>query len=177
MPDYLIFKLLSHITLILVVGISLYTDLVERRIYNKVLLPGFLIGVVLNVLNSGWSGLTFSLWGFLLGFGILLIPFLKGGIGGGDVKLLGTIGAIAGWEFVGITALGAGVFGGLIAIGILLYEKRLGKVIVEFLKGSWILVGSRFKIISFNVDEKRTMFPYGVAITLGVLAAAVVEKI
>lgn len=161
---------------IVTVIICLYTDLKNRKIYNKVLVPALVIGVVLNVFLNGFQGLFNSILGLGLGFALLFIPFNMGGIGGGDVKLLMVIGAIKGWEFVLYTALGMGVFGGLIAIGILIKQGRIGKTFKEFLSGLKILIGSRFKIVSFNADDEKYMFPYGVAIALGVAAAMVILR-
>lgn len=161
-------SILSDILLILVVSICLYTDLKERKIYNAVLLPALLIGVTLNVINMGFNGMVFSLIGFGLGLGLLIIPFFLGGIGGGDVKLLAVIGAIKGWYFLIYTALGMGIAGGIIAIFILLFRKRLFRMVKEFFKGILVLIGSKFKVVSFNVDDEKYMFPYGVAIAAGV---------
>ena len=45
---------------------------------------------------SGWTGLEASVLGFALAVGVLLVPFALGGIGGGDVKMMGAIGALVG---------------------------------------------------------------------------------
>lgn len=162
--------------LIITVLICLYTDLKDRKIYNKVLLPAFILGVILNVFLNGFQGLLDSMIGFGIGLAFLIIPFALGGIGGGDVKLIAVIGAIKGWEFVGYTALGMGIFGGLIAIIILIKQGRLLRTLKEFFRGLWILFGSKFKVVSFNVDSEKYMFPYGVAIALGAASAMVILR-
>ena len=162
--------------LIITVLICLYTDLRDRKIYNKVLLPALFLGVILNVFLYGFQGLLNSVMGFGIGLAFLIIPFALGGIGGGDVKLIAVIGAIKGLEFVVYTALGMGIFGGLIAIVILIKQGRLSRTLKEFFRGVWILFGSKFKVVSFNVDNEKFMFPYGVAIALGVAAAMVILR-
>ncbi|MBV1770150.1 MAG: A24 family peptidase, partial [Candidatus Desulforudis sp.] len=57
-----------------------------------------------------------SLQGFPLGVAIFVIPFAMGGIGGGDVKLMGAIGALKGWAFTLEAALLTAVWGGVIAL-------------------------------------------------------------
>jgi len=166
-------SILSDILLILVVCICLYTDLKERKIYNVILLPAFLIGIIINFFSMGLNGLIFSLIGFGVGLLVLIIPFMAGGIGGGDVKLLAVIGSIKGWYFLMYTALGMGIAGGVIAIFILLFRKRLFRTFKVFFKGILVLFGSKFKIVSFNVDDEKYMFPYGVAIAAGVIIAYV----
>lgn len=157
--------------------ICLYTDLKERKIYNKVVVPGALAGLVVNVALSGWSGLTSSLLGFLVGLGIFLIPFALGGIGAGDVKLFGSIGAIMGPAFAFYAALSTAIAGGVIAVGILVKQGRLQNV----LKRIWsifisiILFRQYRSLTTLDHAEYHESFPYGVAIAIGVLLAMFVR--
>jgi len=80
---------------LLVCGI---TDVFRQRIYNLVTYPAIIMGITLNTVGSGWKGLRFSLIGFAVGFLLFLIFFLLGGLGGGDVKLMGAIGALQGYD-------------------------------------------------------------------------------
>lgn len=102
------------------IAISIYTDLRSRRIYNWVVVPAAIGGLALNSWNAGLTGLGQSLSGLALGTGLLLIPFLLGGIGAGDVKLLGAVGALKGIGFVctafAVTALAGGVISLLAAV-------------------------------------------------------------
>jgi prepilin peptidase CpaA len=157
----------------IIVLISLYTDLKTRKIYNKVVLPGMVLGLALNGLEGGAAGMLFSLKGLGVGLGIFFLPFLLGGIGAGDVKLLGTIGAIKGPLFVLWTGLGTGVAGGIIALIILIRRGQL----VAALKRIWFSVFLFFggaKANSFQVldkDEYSGAFPYGMAISVGTFVA------
>lgn len=45
--------------------------------------------------NVGWIDLAF---GLCTGFGVGLALFAAGGLGGGDVKLLASLGAVLGWK-------------------------------------------------------------------------------
>lgn len=81
-------------------------DLRERRIPNWLTVPAMIAGVALN----GWDGL----FGALLGAAFYLPGFLLRMAGGGDVKLLAAVGALAGWR-QGLTVL---VFS-LVANGVL----------------------------------------------------------
>ena len=112
-----------------------------------------------------------------MGLGLLLIPFLIGGVGAGDVKLLAVIGGIKGTEFVFLTFLGTGIAGGIIALGILIYQRRLGETLRNLGRGLLILVISRFRVAAFGVDDEKNLYPYGVAISLGVMTAYAVGVI
>lgn len=168
---------MSDMLLLVMIIVCLYTDLKERKIYNAMLLPGFILGILLNMISNGWAGLLTAVQGFLLGLGLLLLPFLLNGIGAGDVKLLAVIGAIKGTEFVFYTFLGTALAGGLIALGIVLFQGRLGKVLGNLGKGLIILFTSRFRVVAFEDSSEQNLFPYGVAIAAGVLASYVIEVI
>lgn len=163
------------ILLWIIVLVSLYTDLKERKIYNKVVFPGMILGLALNGLEGGTAGIFFSLKGLLVGLGIFFLPFLLGGIGAGDVKLLGAIGAIKGPLFAVWTGLGTGVAGGLIALIIIIRKgqlvaslKRIGFSLFLFCGG-----GRENSFQGLDKGELSGAFPYGMAITVGVLAATI----
>src|SRR5688572_16532040 len=112
---------------ILIAGLlyAVMTDLRARRISNKLTYPVMLLGLIANTAMEGWTGAGHASLGWLAGLGIMLIPFLLGAMGAGDVKLMAAIGAVKGPEFVLIAALYACVAGGLLAIYFLIKEKRV----------------------------------------------------
>ena len=100
----------------LVLVISVITDFQNRKILNIVTLPAILGGCMYHFYTAGLEGFYFSGQGFLVGLGLLIIPFLMGGIGAGDVKLLAAIGAWKGTFFIFYTGIYAGIIGGIIAL-------------------------------------------------------------
>lgn len=114
--DYLIFLLMA---------VCIFTDIKSRKIYNKVLIPFLLAGLAANILTGGWPGLVESAAGFLVVLVLLIIPFAKGGIGGGDVKLLAVIGSIKGPAFVLGSFLAGAIAGGVLALALLIRHRRL----------------------------------------------------
>ena len=73
--------------------IAAITDLRWYRIKNLLTYPLFALGVLYFGVVAGWDGLKFSLIGSLIGFFPMLLLFLTGGFGAGDVKLIGGLGA------------------------------------------------------------------------------------
>jgi len=86
--------------LILVVAVCTYTDFTCRKIYNAVLFPAAAVGLVGNFYAGGPAGGLAALKGLTLGMALLFVPFIMGGMGAGDVKLLGVVGAFKGPDFV-----------------------------------------------------------------------------
>ncbi|HOY63722.1 MAG TPA: prepilin peptidase, partial [bacterium] len=74
-----------NIALAVLVAASVATDIKLRRIHNAVTMPAILSGLILNALNDGASGAMFSLYGILLATGMMALPFIMKGIGGGDL--------------------------------------------------------------------------------------------
>ncbi|MDK2821786.1 MAG: prepilin peptidase CpaA [Clostridia bacterium] len=156
--------------LLITLAFCLFTDIKYKKIYNKILFPAIIIGISLNVFYYGLIGFIKSIEGFLLGLGLLILPFICGGIGAGDVKLLAAIGAIKGTTFVFYSFIYMGIVGGLISIGILIYQKRLLKVLYELIKGLFIFITSHCLIMPTVNNNPKNKFPYGIAIVIGTLA-------
>ncbi len=100
-------------------AIAVVWDLKERRIPNALTALLAVGGLVFHLATTGLPGLKFSLLGLAMGLGIFIVPFMLGGMGGGDVKLLAGLGAWLGPKGILITALYTGVAGGLLALGVI----------------------------------------------------------
>ena len=75
---------------------ALCTDLQERVIPNTLTLSAAVGGFAFHSLLSGMPGALWSIQGTLAGLACLMLPFMRGGVGGGDVKLLAAAGAWVG---------------------------------------------------------------------------------
>jgi prepilin peptidase CpaA len=159
--------MLYEIVLLPVLAICFFTDFKYQKIYNKVIYPAIIISIILNVSINGLMGLKTSLTGFVVGLCILLIPYLMGGIGAGDVKLLAFIGALKGSIFVLNTALYMALIGGVIALVMIILSKESKK----FFKGFWLWLKYLFFGIRFKLEIPTTSllkkYPYGLAIVGG----------
>ncbi|MDB0580730.1 A24 family peptidase [Salinicoccus roseus] len=142
--------MLINAFLIIVLAVCVATDLRNRKIYNKVIFPGLIIAFGLNIIFNGFSGFGEALIGFIVGFGMLLIPYILGGMGAGDVKLLGLVGAFKGSGFVFESFLYMALIGGILAVFVIAARGGLKK--------------------SFGVG-----MPYGVAIAGGAALALLMD--
>ena len=101
-------------------------DYKKQKIPNYLTFPTVLIALIYHFYLSGLNGLLFSILGMFTGIALLIIPYIMGGMGAGDVKLLGAIGSFVGYKSVVFVFLFTALFGGLYAIVVLIwYEKSL----------------------------------------------------
>ncbi len=105
-------------------------DLKYRILPDKITLPGILIGFFISCFNPnmGWQG---SLIGILVGAGGLFfiskiyeIIRHRKGMGMGDIKYLGFIGAVLGWQGVIFTLFYASILGSIIGIMWNIFAKK-----------------------------------------------------
>ncbi len=143
-------------------------DLRQRRIPNALTIPAMLAGIAIHTARSGWDGFTFSLLGLAIGGGALLLFFVFGGMGAGDVKLLAGIGALVGFRFTISVLVLTGVAGGIMAIGKLIVWHRRPSATAKDVKPSEFPTESKVG----DSPLKETM-PYGVAIAIGTLVSVI----
>ncbi|WP_413302158.1 prepilin peptidase [Bacillus sp. 1P10SD] len=159
----------STYLLIILLIICVITDLKERKIYNKVLFPFLIIAWIVHAITGGWHGLAEALLGTVVGLWILLIPYLLGGMGAGDVKLLAVIGGLKGISFVLMASIYMALAGGIMAILFIFYRKGFLKKILYLMHG--LRHGMRLSLLEEN-DSVKTTLPYGVAIAAGAIFQA-----
>jgi prepilin peptidase CpaA len=106
---------------VVVAGAALCTDLRSRRIPNGLTVTAAVSALCYRALCCGFvEGVPFAVKGCMVGLGLFIIPFILGGMGGGDVKLFGAVGAWMGAEAVVCIGLFAAVTGGAMAFCILI---------------------------------------------------------
>lgn len=179
------FTFINHIILIILLILSILFDVMKRKIPNFLTFPVILSAMITSIIFGGLNGILFSLAGFLVGMLVFLLPFAMGGMGAGDVKLMGAIGSLMGWRFVLKTALLTGIVGGILALGYVVFAGKLlqtlKNVVGTLLKPILRLLLMRtesdrvLKIYNYvNQDGNsytKTYLPYGLAIGIGTIMA------
>ncbi len=94
-------------------------DLRRREIPNWIPVAALVGGFACQVADKGWSGFGVSALGAVAGFGVFLVFYLLGGMGGGDVKLMAGFGALLGAGRLLEAALWTAGIGGLIALSVM----------------------------------------------------------
>lgn len=163
-PDVLeVSKSMWQVLVLILVSVAAVVDIKYRRIPNCLTLAGVISGLILHTVTTGWAGFLFSFQGAVAGLLLLFIPFVLGGIGAGDVKLLAAIGALGGTGFVATTALCMAVVGGVLALGTMLWYGQLAAILNRLLWDGCRLV-MRLQPAG---KPSNICFPYGIAIALG----------
>jgi len=158
----------------LLLGIALCLDLRWHRIPNWVTVPACLTGISYHVWSNGLAGgLAFSLQGLAAGLAILIIPFLMGGMGGGDVKLLVALGCWLGPAGVFNLFLYGALAGGIIALVMVL--KRSGfKGIKNVFLGIFLDVIAQKRP---QVDKKHRGLPYSIPLAAGYIMYLLIGRV
>jgi prepilin peptidase CpaA len=137
---------------LLVVSIA---DLLSRRISNYWIVVGAVYCFGIALISAGPVGLSGAVLGALVGMGIFILPYIKGLLGAGDVKLIGVVGLFMGPALTISSILYASIIGGILALIYLASQGLLKKTFGNLLK--------------FGTGGVR--IPYAVAISLGALLA------
>ena len=87
------------IPVFMALSLIVVTDLYLRLIPNKITVPAIVYALVV-ALAAGLSDLGRAVLGMVVAGGAILLLVLvsRGGIGGGDMKLMALIGAVMGWQ-------------------------------------------------------------------------------
>lgn len=123
--------LLSQAALVLTCILATWTDARRGIIPNWLTLPSAALGLAIHTVMQGWFGLGYAAAGALLCGLVPYLLFRRGAIGGGDVKLLAAVGALAGplqgLEIECLAFVSASVF----ALARLGYHGQLGKTLTQ----------------------------------------------
>ena len=161
-----------NIVLLTFIIIAVVIDGRSRRIPNWLTLPVMGAALLWHIADAGLSGFLFSFGGLAAGLGLMFIPYLMGGLGGGDVKMLAAVGAIKGAWFAFAAFLCMGIAGGLMGLAYALCRGRL-KQTLSNIKTICVLLYYRTNPHSAATSDAvgTGAFPYAGAIAVGVLLA------
>ncbi|MEW6440384.1 MAG: prepilin peptidase [bacterium] len=162
--------LIVFLTCILV-GAAFF-DLRFHKIPNLLTYPAMLMSLLYHGVTHGTPGILFSLEGLGAGMGFLILFYLLGGMGAGDVKLLGAAGSALG----PLGALNAFLFtafsGGICSLLLILVHRAQFKALLVrcgLMLKMFIATGSVVRIAASSDNEKLPKMAYGLHISCGTL--------
>jgi prepilin peptidase CpaA len=153
--------------LFILLTVAVYMELKESRIPNWLTLSGMASGLFIAYLH-GSSAFDSSLGGLVIGFGFLFIFYVFGGLGGGDVKLMGAAGSLMGMEMTKPAIFYTTFIGAFIAMMMVIWRKDF-----------WLRIGQSLRSLAFwrKQDKNQSAplpaikVPYGIAIAIGCVLA------
>jgi leader peptidase (prepilin peptidase)/N-methyltransferase len=137
----LVFTLL--VTALLIVSCI---DLEHKIVPDAISLPGILIGLFASLFLTPVGGLN-AMAGVGLGGGLffLVAVLSRGGMGGGDIKLIAMIGAFLGWQAVLIKIFLGAFCGALVGLSLMLLKKKGRKDPLPF--GPFLAMGALLAMV------------------------------
>ncbi len=149
-----------------------WLDWRSRRIPNWVTVSGFCLGLGVNSVIWGWHGLVAGLEGAGLGLGLLFLPVVLRGMGAGDWKLMGALGACLGpWQFLQVLLVSLLIVG-LMAIVEMFRKRRVTQTLsnLRVLVRALVTFGMGVREGLVTLDNPTAIrLPFGVAAALAVV--------
>lgn len=167
-------------TAIVLVGalIAAVTDLMRFKVHNLLTLPLFVSGVIYHGVTGGAHGIAGSMLGAALGFVFLVLFYVMGGVGAGDVKLLTAIGAWLGMPFTFYVFLASALAAGIYAVALIFLWGNVGETwarlqiiwhrVVAF--GTHLGAEERVESEVSRDDRRRRVIPFAAMTFLGLVA-------
>jgi len=182
--DFAVHAVVSAVPLAVVGGFALIAGVIdarEFRVPNWLTAPMVVSGAVFHSVAGGLEGLKLSLAGLLFGFGIMILFYLMGVMGAGDVKFMAGVGA---WWGMPATLYVFGVAAMATAVYSLVLLVRQGKA-SRLLLGLRVLlfqcaamskhlvVGESVQEVVKRDDRRDRLVPFVAMAALGVVAVAI----
>lgn len=148
-----------------------YYDTRYRRIPNAFVLGTLISGLAVNTICFGWKGLGNSLLGCLLAFGLMFGVRIFTGLGAGDVKLFGAIGALIGVQQVLPAFLFVVILGGVLSAFAMIRSGTARQTMIGVYQILTGLLPGRELPSRDTFTRSGVTIPYGIAITCGSVLA------
>ncbi len=165
--------------------IAAVTDVRSLKIYNKLTVPALLLGLIFQVILHGFDGFFDGIAGVLVAFAVLLVPFMIGAMGAGDVKLMSALGAWVGISFASQIVLIACLLTGAASVIALLRRGGLSAAWLN-VKINWFRLQTlqhhlvldepdELRSMKVDADRKADLIPFSVMLLLAVVLVLLIH--
>lgn len=163
------------------------TDVWRFKVYNVLVFPLFFLALIYYGITGGVAGLVYSLSGFGFAMAVLIVPYLMGAVGAGDVKFVAAIGAWLGFELMQpILVIGA-VATGIYSISVLVWAGGIRDAWFNFqlvcmrltMLGRQLFAEDEVETVQSAVgrdDRRRRLVPFSAMVSIGIFATLVWRK-
>ncbi len=162
----------AYYVLAVVLVAGSYTDLRYEKIYNWITLPAVLVGLAGHAVVGGLAGqgqlqlgLSGSAAGLAVGFLPLMVAWLAGGIGGGDAKLMGAVGALTGWQFTLAAMMYGFAVAAVMAVAVMIARRVTRDTLRRMWRSLVLIVKARQAMDPATPQSPK--IPFGLALCIG----------
>jgi prepilin peptidase CpaA len=154
-----------------VCGIAACTDLATRRVPNALTLPLLVAAPLLAALDGVQAALVACAI-VIVALALGTLVHAAGILGGGDVKLLAGVGALAGFPACIEVALYSALCGGVLALSVAIARGELAGVVSRLRVGvATTIAGRSLALGTASIAAQGPRIPYAVAIGAGFAVA------
>jgi prepilin peptidase CpaA len=165
--------------------ITTVTDLWRFKIYNVLTLPLLLSGLAYHFFVGGTGGLAASLLGAVFGFAVLLLFYVMGGMGAGDVKLMAAVGAWLGLPLIFYVFIASSLAAGLYSVILLVASHSVNETWTNFqilwlrllILGRHLGTGQRIEAAVKQPDRRLRVVPFAAMLMVGTVALLIWYRI
>lgn len=125
-----------HLAALAIASVACVVDLRTRRIPNWLTLGAAAVALAFHLATGGVSGVERSVGGWSVGVALLIVSYALGGMGAGDVKLVGALGAWLGPGDTFWLAMYTGIAGAVVAVIVSAWRGYLRQA----LRNVWLLL-------------------------------------
>jgi prepilin peptidase CpaA len=143
-------------------------DLRCKRVPNYLTVPAALLGLAYHLFAPAGQGPVFALLGFAIGFALLLLPWILGGGGMGDVKLLAALGTWLGPVMILVAFGGSALIAAVAALGVMFINTLQNGIMST--RRRYLAVGQSGNVFmpeeAFANAKKRRVLPFAVPVAV-----------
>lgn len=151
------------------------TDLWKYRVYNALTFPLVVSGLLYHSVFG--VGIGYSALGMLFGFVVLIMPYLLGLMGAGDVKLLAGIGAWLGLTVTAYVFAATALVAGAVSVVLILYRGQLHESwsIIKMILTRFVMAPAHIGkddfvgVMASGPDRRLRAIPFAAMVPLGLV--------
>ena len=158
--------------------VAAVTDVWKFKVYNLLTFPLLAGGLLYHAFHGGTSELTGSAAGAITGFGMMIVLYMIGGMGAGDVKFVTALGA---WLCLPLTVyvlmagcVAAGVYAAVLLITASSLRETMLNIQILWLRlnclGRHLGYEDRVETEVKRQDRRLRLIPFSAMIALGLVA-------
>lgn len=154
--------------LLCLLAAAVWMDLRTRKISNRLILCGWMLGCIRNLLEYGWKGSIYFLIQSSLPVLIFYLLFLMHALGAGDIKLFSVIGSCIGFKGLVKVIIYSFLAGAVISLAVMLRNRNVYQRITYFFRYiQTILLTKSIARYDYESDGKQNYIHFSIAVLTG----------